>query len=165
MRGFFFRFVSDGMYVLELEEKRLAVTPVTVTDAAEVKCANEPCTVADTVKDKAVDNGIGGVVTNADNTLPIGDRGGSEVGDDACQESQDVTDTSPSGNARGYLDDKDKDWDPGKGARYGAGRFVLPWMDVLCLYWSHFFLSTGPPQDVRSQGKGREKRQIQCHGP
>jgi hypothetical protein len=43
----FFRYVLDGMFVFELEEKRLAATPITVTDDIETISVNESSTVSD----------------------------------------------------------------------------------------------------------------------
>ena len=140
----FFRYVLDGMFVLELEEKRIAATPITVTDDIETISANESSTVEDisanepsTVADAV--QGLGGVVTNVENTLPIGDGGGEnevdgDAGEDADdEESQSITVGTPSGNARGYLNDKDNDWDPWKGIAAPDGWFFPGWMAFVCL--------------------------------
>jgi hypothetical protein len=124
----------DGMFVFELEEKRLAATPITVTDDIETISVNESSTVSDispnepsTVADAV--QGLGGGLTNVENTLHIGDGGGeNEVDGDACEdaddeESQSITVGSPSGNSRGYLNDKDNDWDPWNGIAAPDGWF------------------------------------------
>jgi len=100
------------MFVLKLEEKRLAATTITVTDDIETISANESSTVEDisanepsTVADAV--QGLGGVVTNVENTLPIRDGGGEnevdgDAGEDADDdESQSITVGTPSGKKTG----------------------------------------------------------------
>ena len=69
-------------------------------------------------------------------TLPIGDRGNKTGADcNACEDDdvQDATNNSPSGNSRGYLNDKDNDWDLWKGVRAPEDWSFFGWMTFVCL--------------------------------